>query len=323
MLTGRTPQFITRDRRMLLLLEEVRRAAASPVPVLLAGESGVGKEIVGRLIHRWSARPGPFVAVNAASLGGDLVESALFGHARGAFTGAVRRGEGFAAAASRGTLFLDEIGELDGGAQSRLLRFLDDGEFIPVGETRARRSDARIVAATNRDLAAAAGRGEFRPDLYYRLAGISFLIPPLRERPGDIAPIADHIIRRTAADLGLREARLSPAASRALVACRWPGNVRQLRNELVGAIVRTGGGVIEASDLSAEVAGCAAGGAEPAAATLDERIRNLERREILEALRRTASNCSRAAELLGLRRTTLIYRMRRHGIVLREKGGGS
>ena len=318
---GPTPQFITCDPRMRLLLEQMRRAAPAPVPVLILGESGVGKEIAARLLHLWSARRGPFVPVNAASLGGDLAESALFGHARGAFTGAERRGEGFVEAASRGTLFLDEIGELGYGAQARLLRFLDRGEYVPLGETAARRSDARVVAATNLDLAAETAEGRFRADLYYRLAGLVFRIPPLRERPCDIIPIARYLLARTAGDLGFPAARLSPSAARALHAYHWPGNVRQLRNELVGAVIGKGGGTIEASDLSSEVAESA--DAAPQPRTLDERIRRAERLEILEALRRTASNCSRAAELLGLRRTTLIYRMRRHGIVLRERDEGS
>lgn len=317
--TGQTPEFITRDARTLLLLEQMRRAAPTPVPVLILGESGTGKEIAARLMHQWSGRRGRLIPVNAASLGGELAGSALFGHARGAFTGAVSRSEGFARAASGGTLFLDEISELGPVPQARLLRFLDHGEYTPLGEALTRRSDARVVAAANRDLAAETAAGRFRADLYYRLAALVFRIPPLRDRPCDIIPIAGHVIARTAADIGLRRPVLSPAAGRAISAYRWPGNVRQLRNELVAAVIRKEGGIIEACDLSPEIAECAAPAAEPR--TLDERIRIIERREILDALRRTASNCSRAAELLGLRRTTLIYRMRRHGIVLRERDG--
>lgn len=309
---------------MQALLGEIRAVAAVPVPILLAGESGVGKEIVGRLIHRWSGRAAaPFVPVNAALLRGELFESVVFGHARGAFTGAVRRHEGLAAASCGGTLFLDEIGELDPTVQARLLRFLDSGEYLPLGESAPRVSGARIVAATNRDLWREVERESFRADLYYRLAAVVFRIPPLRERPGDIPPIAAHILSEIESRFGIGPFTLSPRALAALRCCDWPGNVRQLRNELIAAAVRRGRGAIATADLSTVLAEGLRAEDPPAQATLDGKMRCIERREILEALRLARSNCSRAAEMLGLKRTTLIYRLQRHGIVLRERGEDS
>jgi len=318
-----SPVFITADPAVRGLLDEIRRISPFPVPVLITGESGTGKEVIARLIHRWSGRDGsPFIPVNASTLRGDLFESSFFGHIRGAFTGAVSGHPGFAAAAGRGTLFLDEIGEADTGAQARLLRFLDSGEYIPVGESAARRSDARVVAATNRDLPSEIARGSFREDLYYRLSAVVFRMPPLRERRADILPLVSHFISRLESEYGLGPLDISPEARRALEAFDWPGNIRQLRNAVVAASLRKGSGMLEMTDLPAELL---AGFIDPAPchpAGLDGKLRCFERDEILGALRRAGSNHSRAASILGLKRTTLLYRMRRHGIALREKKDG-
>ncbi len=315
------PLFITADPATRVLLGEIRRVAPFPVPVLITGESGTGKEIVARLIHRWSGRGGgPFIPVNASSLRGDLLESSLFGHSRGAFTGAVSSRAGLAAAAAGGTLFLDEIGEAEPGVQARLLRFLDSGEYLPVGETAARLSDARVVAATNRDLQAEISRGAFREDLYYRLSAVVFELPPLRERRGDIVPLAEHFISDLAARCGTGPVSISRGAARALESYDWPGNVRQLRNEITAAALRKGSGVIETTDLPAPLVSPLLDPAPSGPRGLDGRLRRFEREEILEALRRAGSNRSRAAAILGIKRTTLLYRMRRHGIALREKG---
>ena len=317
-----SPVFITSNPAMRELLEEIRRIAPFPVPVLITGESGTGKEIVARLIHRWSGRGRePFIPVNASTLRGDLFESSLFGHARGAFTGAVSMHTGLAAAAGSGTLFLDEIGEADPGAQARLLRFLDSGEYLPVGESAARRSNARVIAATNRDLTGEIDRGLFREDLYYRLATVVFRIPPLRERRTDIVPLANHFIDSLVSRYRIGPLTISLQARRVLESYDWPGNVRQLQNEVTAAALRKGSGRLEITDLPAELVTGFIGQAPGDPAGLDGRLRRFERDEILGALRRTGSNHSRAASVLGLKRTTLLYRMRRHGIALREKKG--
>ena len=315
-----SPAFITSDPATRELLGEIRRISPFPVPVLVTGESGTGKEVIARLIHGWSGRSGsPFIPVNASALRGDLLESSLFGHARGAFTGAVNRHDGLAAAAGNGTLFLDEIGETDPGAQARLLRFLDSGEYLPVGESAARRSNARVVAATNRDLQAEIARGAFREDLYYRLSAVVFRIPPLRERRADIVPLASHFISRLVSRFQIGPITISPQARQVLESFDWPGNVRQLQNEVVAAALRKGSGRLEITDLPPELLSGFLDPAPHPPAGLDGRLRSFERDEILGALRRAGSNHSRAASILGLKRTTLLYRMRRHGIALREK----
>ncbi len=315
-----SPVFITSDPAIRELLDEIRRIAPYPVPILITGESGTGKEVVARLIHEWSGRGrGPFVPVNSSTLRGELFESALFGHSRGAFTGAVRDRTGLAAAAEGGTLFLDEIGETDAGAQARLLRFLDSGEYLPVGETMARRSNARVIAATNRDLHAAVSHGDFREDLYYRLSVVVFRIPPLRERRSDILPLAFHFISGLVSKYEIGPLTVSARAQRVLESFDWPGNVRQLRNEIVSAVLRKGSGRLEITDFPAELMSGFLDPVPDKPAGLDGRLRRFERDEILGALRRAGSNHSRAASILGLKRTTLLYRMRRHGIALREK----
>ena len=319
----RPPVFITYDPATRDLLDDIRRTAPFPVPILVTGESGTGKEVVARLIHEWSGRgEGPFVPVNVSTLRGDLFESSLFGHARGAFTGAVNRHAGLAAAAGNGSLFLDEIGEAGIDAQARMLRFLDMGEYLPVGETVARRSNARVIAATNRDLRSEIARGAFREDLYYRLSTVVFRIPPLRERRPDIVPLAEYFISRFIAEYGLGPLTISPQAQRVLESFDWPGNVRQLRNGIVSAALRKGSGRLEITDLPCELVSCFLDPAPSPPAGLDGKMRRIERDEILGALRRAGSNCSRAADILGLKRTTLLYRMRRHGIALREKKDG-
>ncbi len=315
-----SPVFITSDPATRDLLADIRRIAGFPVPVLVTGESGTGKEVIARMIHRWSGRGrGPFIPVNASTLRGDLLESSLFGHSRGAFTGAVARHSGLAAAADTGTLFLDEIGEMDPGAQARLLRFLDSGEYLPVGESVARRSNARVIAATNRDLLSEISRGRFRADLYYRLSVAVFRIPPLRDRREDILPLAMHFIDSLISEFALPAVSLSDEAVNLLKSYDWSGNVRQLRNEITASFLRKAGGRIEMTDLSRDLLETSLEYSEGYGGSLDARLMRYERREMLDALRAAGSNCSRAAEILGLKRTTLLYRMQRHGIVLREK----
>ncbi len=314
LLEGR-PRLITKDRIMRRLLLEIREAAPLQAPVLIRGETGVGKELVGRLIHEWSGRGrAPFVPVNAAAFTRELFESSLFGHVKGAFTGAETNRRGLLVEAGRGTLFLDEIAELDAPLQAKMLRFLDSGEYLPVGSDRRRISEARIVAATNRDLEDLMSGGRFRKDLFYRFSVLVFRLPPLRERRGDIHLLVDHFLSKASERPGLGPFSISDEARALLVSYDWPGNVRELDGEILRAAVRARCGVIRVGHLSARLIGCMREGNVPLDQGLDQRISEFERDEIECALRVSDGNRSEAARMLGLKRTTLLYRMKRHGI---------
>ncbi len=307
--------FLTCDPRTARMLAEIERAAPLPVPILIEGESGTGKELVARLVHAWSRRERePFVPVNAAAIPAELFESMAFGHARGAFTGAVDVRAGFAAAAGRGTLFLDEIGELPPALQAKLLRLIDRREYIPLGETKPRRFEARIVAATNRDLRADCAAGRFRGDLYYRLAPLAFRIPPLRERPADIEHLARRFAERLRTLHGIGPGALHESAIAALVRHRWPGNARELDSEILRGALAARGGAIRVCHLSPAIIMGAARGASPACDGLTAQLTALARDEILQALRDCDGNRTHAARRLGMKRTTLLSAMRRHGI---------
>lgn len=308
--------FITGDPRMIEILGEIRRAAPLAAPLLITGESGVGKDVIARLVHAWSGRGRePFVPLNAAALPADLFESLAFGHARGAFTGAVCRRPGLVDAAGRGTLFLDEIGDLSPAAQAKLLRLVDRGEYIPLGETAPRRSEARVVAATNRDLRSACASGSFRADLYYRLAGVAFTIPPLRERPGDVPLLAGHFLEKARARHCAGAACLREDVRRLLASHAWPGNARELESCVLQAALRARGGPLRACHFPASfvmnvTAPAAAGGAR-SPGDLQSTIAAARRERIREALRVSGGNRTRAARILGLRRTTLLGMMKR------------
>ncbi|MBN1883964.1 MAG: sigma-54-dependent Fis family transcriptional regulator [Candidatus Krumholzibacteriota bacterium] len=300
---------------MRLLVDRLRRAARTPLPVLLTGETGVGKELLARLVHEQSGRAGePFVPANMAAIPGDLFESVLFGHVRGAFTGAAGDAAGLAEAVGKGTLFLDEIGDLPPALQGKLLRFLDTGEYLPLGGRTARRSAGRIVAATNRDLGQLVAEGLFRADLYHRLDVFGFRVPPLRERRGDIVPIARWTLEEAAGRCDFGELELGEGARAVIERYDWPGNVRELRNELFRAATLAGGGTLRAGHFSERLLCGVFAAAEGSAGGLRERLEQAERREIAAALAAAAGNRSRAAALLGLKRTTLIYRIKRLGI---------
>jgi two-component system NtrC family response regulator len=239
---------------MLALRERITRFAAADAPVLITGESGTGKERVAQALHALSRRrQGPFVAENCAAIPETLLESVLFGHKRGAFTGAVQDHPGHFVAAHGGTLFLDEIGEMRLPMQVKLLRALQEGEVRAVGDSRTRKVDVRVLAATNQDVEAAVAAGRFREDLFYRLNVLRLHLPPLRERGDDVLLLARHFLAAAAARSG-RALSLSPTAERALLAAPWPGNVRQLQNEMARVAALADGAVVEVRDLSPDVA---------------------------------------------------------------------
>ena len=292
----------TSSAPMRAALEMVSRAAAHDVPVLLKGESGTGKSVLARALHRMSPRASrPFATVNCPSLSEELLSSELFGHAQGAFTGAVRDQIGRVEAAEGGTLFLDEVGELPANVQARLLRFLQEKQFERLGETRTRKANVRIVAATNRDLDAAVRAGGFREDLLFRLNVVEVTVPPLRERREEILPLARRFL-----DFFARAARrpapeLSPEAEAALLAYRWPGNVRELRNALERAAILTSAQVLGPQAFPERIAQSAA--AVPSLGG-DFSAEQIEREHILRVLARTPTQ-EEAARILGLDASTL------------------
>jgi DNA-binding NtrC family response regulator len=241
---------ITRSARMQTVLRTAEKAAGSTIPVLLEGESGVGKELVARAIHgSGERRAKPFVAVNCGAIPDNLVESLLFGHEKGAFTGATEKHSGKFTEASGGTLFLDEVGELPPAAQVKLLRAIQEGEVEPVGARKPVKVDVRIISATNRDLIADVKDGRFREDLFYRLHVFPITIPPLRDRPEDIPELVRHFVARFTAEEGKRISRVNAEALSLLTSHRWPGNVRQLENAIFRAVVLSEGGEIDVQDF--------------------------------------------------------------------------
>jgi transcriptional regulator with PAS, ATPase and Fis domain len=299
-------------------------AATSQIPVLIEGETGTGKELVGRGIHRASARAeGPFVAVNCAALPEALLESELFGHRRGAFTGAIQDKPGLFQTAHGGTLFLDEIGEMPAAMQAKLLRVLQEGEVMAVGDTKPRKIDVRVVSATNRDLETEVEQGNFRQDLYFRVATFPIGLPPLRERAGDLAVLVAHLVEHTAEKFHKRIGGCSPRALAVLAAYAWPGNVRELQNEIERAVALTpDGGVIDVADLSPRLLRPAAPAAPLPPTELPLRTaRDLfEREYVAQVLARHGGNASRAAKTLGISRVMLQKKIRGYG--LREKASG-
>ncbi|MQT46175.1 AAA domain-containing protein [Pseudomonas helleri] len=237
------------DPRSQLLKSQTERVAASSVPVLIQGETGTGKELLARHLHQCSGRQGPFVAVNGAAINENLAESELFGHEAGAFTGANGRRQGWFEAAQGGTLFLDEIGDLPLSLQVKLLRVLQEKEVVRVGGRQPIPIDVRVVTATHVDLHSAIACGQFREDLYYRLNLVTLQIPPLRERPGDILPLAEHFLVQFAREQHRSVVSLSPTAQQALQGYAWPGNIRELENVLLSAALQTGESVLDVEHL--------------------------------------------------------------------------
>ena len=288
------------------VLDRVRQVADSRANVLVEGESGTGKEMVARAIHGLSSRrQGPFVAVHCAALSPQLLESELFGHEKGAFTGAVERRIGRFEQADGGTLFLDEIGEIDSATQVKLLRVLGERTIERVGSNKTIEVDVRLVAATHRNLEALVKEGKFREDLFFRIRVVQILMPPLRERPEDIPILAEHFRQEYAKENGKGDLRFSSAALQSLRSYRWPGNVRELRTAVEHGVVLARGGEIEPKDLPASVRDGAKQGEGTGIQGSTLQLAKLERQAMEAALRKTGQNVTEAAKLLGISRRTL------------------
>ncbi|MDP8224687.1 MAG: sigma-54 dependent transcriptional regulator [Candidatus Lernaella stagnicola] len=310
-------EFLTDDGRVQELLAIVRKIASFKTTVLITGESGTGKELIARSIHRNGPRnAGPFVAINCGAIPEHLLESELFGHAKGSFTDAVADKEGLVTASSRGTLFLDEIGDLPLMLQVKLLRVLQEEAVRPVGANREVSVDLRVVAATARDLEKDVRDGRFREDLYYRLNVFHLCVPPLRERPTDVDLLARHFITKIAQQHGLPTCEIGDGALEILQRYDWPGNVRELENAMERAVLLAGGRPITPPDLPDRLRTRA--GSELPHATGDlsvkRNMREIERRLIEEALARTHGNKSQAAKLLDLSLRALLYKIKDYGL---------
>jgi two-component system response regulator AtoC len=302
------------------VLAQAARVAQTETTVLLTGESGTGKEVIARFIHQGSRRKhGPFVAINCAALPDQLLESELFGHERGAFTGAVAAKPGRIEQANGGVLFLDEVGEMSPAVQAKLLRVLEEREFMRLGSTRSSHADIRVVAATNRDLHAAMHRGDFREDLYYRLSVFEIALPPLRNRLDDILELADAFLEEIGGTVGKPPAGIARDARDQLLAYAWPGNVRELRNAIERAVILADGGYIRTEHLPVAVprpepppaANETPSGALPPGGLNLEAI---ERSLVVQALAQARFNKTRAAKLLGLTRAQLYSRIEKYGL---------
>ena len=301
--------------RMAAIIELLKKVAGTSATVMIRGESGTGKELVARAIHYNSPRRArPFMALNCAAIPENLFESELFGHEAGAFTGAVSRRQGLLEAANGGTVLLDEVGELPLPMQSKLLRVLQDREVRRVGGKESIRVDVRILSATNKDLERELEKGAFREDLYYRLNVVAVELPPLRERPGDIEGLARHFLDKYNGEFGRRVRAIRPEAMQALLACRWPGNVRQLASVIERAVLLSSGDVLEAEDLGPLLASrrSALVTAELPAEGLD--LEQLEKELMQKALARSGGVATRAAQLLRMSYKAFLYRMDKFGL---------
>ncbi len=295
------------------VFDTIRQAAPTRATVLIQGESGTGKELVARALHQCSPRAqGPFIPVHCAALAPTLLESELFGHEKGAFTGAVERRRGRFEMADGGTLFLDEIGEIDPTLQVKILRVLEERKFERVGGTETLHVDVRLVAATNRDLKKMVEEGKFREDLFYRLFVVNLTLPPLRERDGDIVLLAQHYLKALAAEHGKKASGITPDAMDLLSAYPWPGNVRELRNVIERMVVLGSGEKLTVRDLPPSFR-LAAGRAESAARP-GSALRDAERQLIEEALRKNKGSRTKAAQDLGISRRTLHRKINEFGL---------
>jgi formate hydrogenlyase transcriptional activator len=308
---GRFEQLIGNSPALEVVLEQVEQVAPTDSTVLIQGETGTGKELIARAIHNISSRCGrSFVKLNCAAIPFDLLESELFGHEKGAFTGAIAQKIGRFEMANRGTLFLDEIGDIPSALQPKLLRVLQEQEFAPLGSTRTHKVDVRLVAATNRDLANMVKQGKFRSDLYYRLNVFPILLPPLWERREDIPALAQHFVELYGRRMGKQIEEIAPETMFALSSNRWPGNIRELQNFIEQSVILTSGTVLHAplAELKRSVETDSL-----EAITLEEAERD-HIRKTLERTRWVVAGPNGAAARLGIKRSTLYFRMQRLGI---------
>ncbi|MGH8286268.1 MAG: sigma-54 interaction domain-containing protein, partial [Steroidobacteraceae bacterium] len=316
----RGPRLIGGSPAMQQLREMIARVSRSQAPVHISGESGTGKELVARLIHESSARhEAAFVPVNCGAIPTELMESELFGHRRGSFTGAVADKKGLVQSAEGGTLFLDEVADLPLHMQVKLLRLVQEKTVRPIGESREEAVDVRILSATHRNLAQLVAEGRFREDLYYRIDVIELRVPSLRERVEDIPDLADAILGRLGRRMRVEPSRISPAAMQALQAYPFPGNVRELENILERALTLSTSGEIDVEHIKLRTPPRAAGtaappGAPPSGGALGEQLEDIERTAIVKALEQTRYNKTAAAKLLGMSFRALRYRIKKLGI---------
>ncbi len=315
------PRLIGRSQAMQQLREMIARVARSQAPVHIFGESGTGKELVARLIHDSGARnDGPFVAVNCGAIPNELMESELFGHKRGSFTGAVADKKGLAQSAEGGTLFLDEVADLPLHMQVKLLRVVQEKTVRPVGESREETVDVRILSATHKNLAQLVAEGRFREDLFYRINVIEMRVPSLRERPEDVPSLAESILQRLSRRMKMEQPTLSPEALQTLENYTFPGNVRELENVLERAVTLCTGGVITAENIKVRANVRPPSEMQLAAATptgtgaLGDQLEDIERDAIVKALEKTRYNKTAAAKLLGMSFRALRYRIKKLGI---------
>ena len=302
-------EFICSSSQMQEILRLIRKIAPTDSPVFIQGESGTGKELVANTIWRYSRRSGsPFVALNCATLSESLIESEIFGHEKGAFTNAYQKKHGLVEVADRGTLFLDEIGEMPLGLQAKLLRFLDSGEFRRLGSNKTLTVDVRLIAATNKEMKELVRKGEFREDLYYRLNVITIVIPPLRERKGDIPELAAYFLGKYSKKMGKRIAGFRPEAMETLMRYAWPGNARELENVVERGVILCDNSTIGPEDLSIN--------APPPAAEMSANpsLEEIEKDYILRVLRDAGGNQSRASQILGIDRKTLYHKLKKYGL---------
>ena len=306
-------EWVAADAASCRVLELAERVAAATTNLLITGESGTGKDQLARYIHELGPRrDAPYQKIDCASLPPELVESELFGHERGAFTGAEEAKRGRLEMAGRGTLVLDEVAALGLAVQAKLLRVLEERRFEHLGGTEALRMEARIIALTNSNLERAVAEHRFREDLFFRLNVLAIEVPPLRERPADIVPLADHFLRRLGPVHGRPEARLNADVQAALAAYPWPGNVRELKNALERALVFARHDVLGMADLPESVRAAARPGATPGNL---RSLEQLEKEAIAATLEATHYKISRAAEILGISRKTLLEKRKKYGLL--------
>jgi two-component system response regulator PilR (NtrC family) len=309
------PRLLGQSQAMQHLRETIAKVSRSQAPVHIYGESGTGKELVAQLIHESGPRrDGPFVAVNCGAIPTELMESELFGHKRGSFTGAVADKKGMVQSAEGGTLFLDEVGDLPLHMQVKLLRVIQEKAVRPIGEQRETAVDVRILSATHRNLTALVAEGAFREDLYYRVNVIEIRVPALRERPEDIQELAEAVLRRLARRTKIEAPALEAGALKALSTYSFPGNVRELENILERALAMSGGNAIRADDLQLRSTPLSAAAAEAGTGPLGEQLEEIEREAIIKALEQTRYNKTAAAKLLGVTFRALRYRIKKLGL---------